>query len=434
MQAKRIAGTLVYRTRPQRADAPAKVVVFAYWRDSTKTQQMKVIGPAWAEPHGKTKRGGTRWRKRGGKVPDGHFTPDHATERMREIIEQHEVGVADRRTGAGQVTFEQVAWAWHEHGRTVTGWKPSVVRDRRSTLRVHLVPAFGERPVRQLTRDEVRTWWRSLHDPKREGGRLSDRNANKLLSELRAILNWARDEHRLKDDPTEGIRKHRELTSERPDFYSVEEVEALVRHAASDTDALIYRVAAFAGLRRGEIVSLRWRHIDLARGTVHVVDSVSAGDDSRVKDAEGRTVPLAPQLAQALAQWRPDDARDDDLVFPGMRRIRKRDGEMIEKLDGDALSNRYRDARDRAGLRPLRFHDLRHTFGSLAVDGGASLVQVQAWMGHSDIKTTMRYLHSKSRTEDAALLDRAFTADALAQIASTRPVAVVSEAEDGSQR
>jgi integrase len=59
-------------------------------------------------------------------------------------------------------------------------------------------------------------------------------------------------------------------------------------------------------------------------------------------------------------------------------------------------------------LRPLRFHDLRHTFGSLAVDGGASIIQVQSWLGHADIATTMRYLHSKSREQDAALLGAAF--------------------------
>lgn len=109
-----------------------------------------------------------------------------------------------------------------------------------------------------------------------------------------------------------------------------------------------------------------------------------------------RTVPLAPQLAGALAAWRPDGAREEELVFPGTLPERK--------LDGDALSARYCKARNAAGLRRLRFHDLRHTFGSLVVDGGASLVQVQAWMGHADVKTTMRYLHSKSRTEDACCL------------------------------
>jgi integrase len=55
----------------------------------------------------------------------------------------------------------------------------------------------------------------------------------------------------------------------------------------------------------------------------------------------------------------------------------------------------------------LRFHDLRHTFGSLAINV-ASIVQVQAWMGHADIKTTMRYLHHKSRADDARLLSAAF--------------------------
>ena len=174
---------------------------------------------------------------------------------------------------------------------------------------------------------------------------------------------------RLTENPADGIRKHRELTSERPDFYSVEEVEALARAASSEVDATIFRLAAFAGLRRGELVSLRWRHIDFTRAHLHVVDNVSAGQDARVKDNEGRTVPLAPHVAQLLAASRPAEARDDDLVFPGTVPGRK--------LDADALSSRYRSARDRAGLRPLRFHDLRHAFGSLAVDGGANLVQAR---------------------------------------------------------
>jgi integrase len=58
-------------------------------------------------------------------------------------------------------------------------------------------------------------------------------------------------------------------------------------------------------------------------------------------------------------------------------------------------------------LRRLRFHDLRHTFGSLAINR-ASIVQVKAWMGHADIDTTMRYLHHKSRADEARLLADAF--------------------------
>ena len=380
---------------------------YARWRDSDRTQRTRLIGPAWVERHGH------EWRKRRGGCPDGHLVPHAAITRMREIIDANEVEIversADRRAGVQDrhgATFAHVAWAWHKHGENVAGWKPSTVRDRRSMLQAHLIPAFGDRPVRDITRDDVRAWWSSLHGARYRGAgrrkpaRLSDRNANKALTELRAIFNWALEEYRLAANPADGIRKHREYSVEKPDFYSVGEVGKLLDAAASDQDALMFRVAAYVGLRRGEIVSLRWRSIDLERSHVYVVDNVSAGQDARVKDGEGRTVPLAPQVVKALKAWRPGSAKGDDLVFPGLLPGRK--------VDGQGLTLRFKAARDRAGLRPLRFHDLRHTFGSLAVDGGASVVQVQSWMGHSDVATTMRYLHSKSRKEDSALLGKAF--------------------------
>jgi len=85
-------------------------------------------------------------------------------------------------------------------------------------------------------------------------------------------------------------------------------------------------------------------------------------------------------------------------------------------LDASALRRRYGAAAARAGLRPLPFHSLRHHFGSVAVNR-ASLTQVQAWMGHSHIQTTARYLHAKSHANDAALLADAFTTDAAADLA-----------------
>lgn len=392
------------------------VVYYAKWRDSTRTQVKRKLGPAWVERHGGA------WRKRRGRCPEGYLVPSAAARRMREAIEEHERDLAERRRGRAasrRATFAEVAQAWHEHGQAVAGWKPATIRDRRSTLRVHLLPAFGRLVAADIGRDDVRRWWNGLHDSRRRGGRLSERNANKLLAELRAILNWGAEAYGLASNPADGIRKHRELTSERPDFYSVEEVEELAGAASSEQDAVSFRTAAYAGLRRGELVSLRWRHIDVERAHVHVVESVSAGEDARVKDYEGRTVPLAPQLAAVLQAWRPPDARPGDLVFPGTVPGRK--------LDGDALSTRFRAARDRAGVRALRLHDLRHTFGTLAVDGGASLVQVQAWMGHADIKTTMRYLHTKNRAADAALLGAAFGGNR-AQVSGVEPR---REAADG---
>jgi hypothetical protein len=69
------------------------------------------------------------------------------------------------------------------------------------------------------------------------------------------------------------------------------------------------------------------------------------------------------------------------------------------RLDPSALRRRYDRARDAAGLPPLRFHDLRHTYGSLLVAGGVDLISVKSAMGHSQIGTTERYLHARPATE-----------------------------------
>jgi integrase len=113
---------------------------------------------------------------------------------------------------------------------------------------------------------------------------------------------------------------------------------------------------------------------------------------------------MAPDVASALAQLgrREHWMAEDDLVFPG---------EAGGYLDGSALCRRYKTALQRAGLRQLRFHDLRHTFGTRMI-AKADIRRVQEWMGHADVQTTMKYLHYAPREEDAALVAEAFRLDA----------------------
>jgi integrase len=108
---------------------------------------------------------------------------------------------------------------------------------------------------------------------------------------------------------------------------------------------------------------------------------------------------MVREVAEALARLgqRGYLVDRDDPVFPS-------EGDW---LDGSALRWRFVAACERADLRVLRFHDLRHTFGSNAINR-ANLVQVQAWMGNADHRTTMRYLHHKSLGAEADLLAGAF--------------------------
>lgn len=85
-----------------------------------------------------------------------------------------------------------------------------------------------------------------------------------------------------------------------------------------------------------------------------------------------------------------DRFRDRELIFCNWRG---------RPLDGGALTRRFKAARDGAGLRPLRFHDLRHTYGSLLAQGGVDVLSIKESMGHSDLATTQRYLHARQASE-----------------------------------
>jgi integrase len=110
---------------------------------------------------------------------------------------------------------------------------------------------------------------------------------------------------------------------------------------------------------------------------------------------------MVEDVAQALAQVLQRDrfTGPDDFVFVGV------DGRY---LDGSALRRRYRAAQKRARLEPIRFHDLRHTFGSLAITQAESVRELQDWMGHADSRTTARYVHYKPRKSEARRLRQAF--------------------------
>jgi len=174
-----------------------------------------------------------------------------------------------------------------------------------------------------------------------------------------------------------------------------------VRAAASELDGTIFLTAAFTGLRRGELVALRWRDVDFERSAIRVAGSYANGRLTTPKSGRGRVVPMVPEVAEALARLnrRGDWVGEDDLVFAG---------ETGSYLDASALRRRFVAACARAELRPIRFHDLRHTFGTLAVLGAESIVELQAWLGHAEVRTTMRYTHYREQQGAAARLARAF--------------------------
>ena len=127
---------------------------------------------------------------------------------------------------------------------------------------------------------------------------------------------------------------------------------------------------------------------------------MSAGVDSRTKSGKWRAVPLTREAFVALDELSRREwfTSADDFVFCGPA------GDPIEE---SALRRRFNAARDAAGLPPLPFHHLRHTFATLAIRG-LDPATVQVLMGHSKITTTERYLHARPLTELAERMDAIF--------------------------
>src|ERR1700733_2349666 len=366
----------VYRV--ERARGP---VWYAKYRLPDGRQVQKKIGPAWTDR---------------GRPPSGYVTKRLAEAWLRDALDQARRGTLPGmvRTGA---TFADAAAEWLRFIEEDRARKPSTLSDYRSALNAHLLPAFGAQPLEAITPEEIDAWRRGLAG-------LSNRSKNKLLIQLHGIFRRAQMVWGLEVNPLVRVEKHPIRASGDIQVFSPEEVWALVRAAASEQDGAIFLAAAFTGLRMGELIALRWRDVDFSGATIRVRGSYAAGHLTTPKSGKVRAVPMAPDVASALAQLgrRDDWVGDDDLVFPG-----KAGG----YLDGSALRRRYKEALVRGGLRPLRFHDLRHTFGTRMI-AKADIRRVQEWMGHADIQTTMRYLHYAPREEDARLVAEAFQVEA----------------------
>jgi integrase len=134
-----------------------------------------------------------------------------------------------------------------------------------------------------------------------------------------------------------------------------------------------------------ELRALRWSDVDFEKRLVHVRRSFTHGAEGGPKSGRVRSVPLIDQAAKALdgLSRRKRFTDTADLVFVD---------DVGGYVDDWRLRRRFHDALKRAGLPRLRLHDLRHTFGTLAVQV-FPLTDVKAYMGHADIQTTMVYVH-----------------------------------------
>jgi len=374
-------------------------VWYAKYRLPDGRQQQKRLGPAWTEKSA---------------APEGYFTKASARTHLDELLTQARLGTMPGLVQTGK-TFGDASAEWLAYCENVRDCKGSTMRDYSNMVAV-LDREFGKRKIESITSEEIELWV--------SGHKGANRTRQKYVVCLGSIFKRAMKLYGLPRNPIDIVERPRVRRAAKIDVLRPEEVLTLVRAAQDgrhrkpskvhlgprgkaalrhqdEEDAAIFHTAAFAGLRMGEILALRWRDIDFSRRTIHVRENWTRGETTTPKSGAERAVPMAEEVAQRLARIGQRDhfTADGDLVFctSGGRHFGYR-----------SLKDRYRSALRAAELREdFRFHNLRHTFGSTVIRYADSR-EVMEWMGHADLTTTRRYLAFVDREDAAKRVSEAF--------------------------
>ena len=342
-------------------------------------QTTRLIGPAWLKR---------------GRAPEGHFTRPMAEVELHRMMAE----ASNRRARGDSVTFEQACDEYLRYVEHVRQIDSATVKDYRGVIDGYLRDEFGELSIDAITPDLIDAYKERLIAE----GRLSARVIVRHLTVLHGIFKRARRAYGLERNPASAdlVERPRVVYTGEFDTFTGEEVELLARGAQDEQDGAIYRVAAFTGLRQGELLALRWSDVDFVGGLLHVRRNYTDGREKMPKGKRVRSVPMTPRVVDTLGRLKDRGylAEDGDLVFCNG---------VGDYLDSWALRRRYYRALKKAGLRRIRFHDLRHCFGSAAITK-LDAYAVQSYMGHQHYSTTQRYLHHKPRPQDAAALHEAF--------------------------
>lgn len=353
--------------------------------------------------------------------PSGRvYTRSFATKREAENYRAREL--ADRSRGAwvdprrGVVTLEDWARSWMD-------LRPDLrVRTRelyRGLLNRHILPQLGDVELGKLSPSQVRAWHAQLQGDAGPGASTTA----KAYRLLRAMMRTAVADEVIVRNPCQVDRAGVERAAERP-IASIAEVEALADVITCRLRALIL-VSAWCGLRRGELLALQRKDVDLLRKTIRVERAMHQLSDGTIvtgppkTDAGRRTVAIPPHIVGDLETHLLEFVKPDPmaLVFTG---------EKGGPLRPHVLYAEWSKAKAIVGLPQLHLHDLRHAGNTWAAATGASTKELMARMGHANAAAALRYQHATADRDQAI-------AQALSDLARPAEVVPIARGVSGAR-
>ena len=276
----------------------------------------------------------------------------------------------------GETLFEVVADTVFQRYQRV--WKAGTLNVNRGYLRQQILPHFSGRPVADIDRREIHNWFASL--------RATPFAADRSVPVLSVIMREAEAMGLRPEDsnPCRGIRRYRRKGRER--FLSDDEIRRLAETLSEHAERQPLQVAAvrlllLTGCRKSEILTLGWS--DYREGRLFLRDS--------------KTGPRTVWLSQSARNVLEGLERIDRWVFPAVRNGGPQSKGWLEYF--------WFRIRAEANLRDVRLHDLRHSYASIALRQGETVLAIARLLGHRNAETTLKYTHPA----DAMVMDAAET-------------------------
>ncbi len=273
-------------------------------------------------------------------------------------------------------TFEAfVDERWMPTYPAAAGNRHTTIKEKNAHLTRYLKPLLGKRRLDEIRGEVLDKFFAEMRKKGLNAKTIKNVGAT-LRRALVSAVEW---------DVIEAIPRFPKIkTTDSPwDFLTPEESEKVMAAARTEDELALLMFPLHTGARAGEQLALEWGDIDWHNGLVIFRRSSTGGVVGPTKSGRERRVPMTASLAKALKAMKLRQLKSQ-LVFC------RPDG---SPLKIDQLHERLWGALRRAGLRRIRWHDLRHTFASQLIMKNVPLLQVQAWMGHSTIAMTMRYAH-----------------------------------------
>lgn len=319
-----------------------------------------------------------------------------AAEKALALRQSEVVAGTHRLPLAKTAPFDAFARKWLEERASRV--KPSTRESYEDVIEGHLVPHFGSAKLSAVNEDAIEAYLKAKLDEKgkEEKPRLSVTSINYYLAILRMILGHARKRRLIPDNPATNVQKvaNRSEEVEEAEFHTAEEIRSLL-DAFDSTRRPVYLTGIMTGLRRGELLGLRWDDIDFASDKIHVRRQLV-----RVKTGRGYELQLQTPKSQRNTSKRsgyrsvdmPPIVKQTLLSLPSRFR-----GGLVFCTDGgtpidpDNLVKRdYARAVRRAKLRWISWHAAtRHTYAALQIAQGVHPKYLQVQLGHADISTTL---------------------------------------------